>query len=249
VIRRGKAVSGETSEERLERAVDDTEGIRDAVDKTIAEFKKNIEGMPKQFKESEFWKQKVAPKLKKLDDLGLERKSGKLKEFLRIVKELLEVRKKVDADLFYLSKDDREGVVWLERGLQGGEEALGKIHQQLITDPAISAAKAILPKDQAAAAEKILKQRQADIQKMLKGIKKLPRKAVENATKAQQRNQDVPDVIKRVYGRTNVEKFDLMKSPNKLKPAIKEVGDMASTVKKFLGKHFVYFRDIPPAPD
>ncbi len=241
-----KAASGETVEQRLERLVDDTEGYREAVDKTISEVKKIFERVPKEIKESELWKQKVAPKLKKLNDLGIGSKSGKLKEFLRITKELLEVRKKVDADLSYLSREEREGVVWLERGLQGGEEVIKKIHQQFITDPAIAAAKWGLPKEQAAAVEKFLKQHQADFEKMLKGIKKLPRKFVEYGTKAQQRNQDVPKIKKMLYKRTNVEQFDWTKSPKKFLPAIKKIGEAASWTKKQLGRVFISLRDTRP---
>ncbi|GAF84869.1 unnamed protein product, partial [marine sediment metagenome] len=184
--------------------------------------------------------------LKKLDDLGIEKKSGKLKEFLRITKELLQVRKKVDADLSYLSKEEREGVVWLERGLQGGEEAIKKIHQQFITDPAIAAAKWGLPKEQAAAAEKMLKQHQADFEKMLKGIKKLPRKFVEYGTKAQQRHQNVPKIKKILYERTNVKHFDVTKSPKKLLPAIKKVKSAGAWVQKKLGRHIIWLRDTRP---
>jgi len=58
-----KAASGETVEQRLKRLVDDTEGYREAVDKTISEVEKIFERVPKEIKESELWKQKVAPKL------------------------------------------------------------------------------------------------------------------------------------------------------------------------------------------
>jgi nitrogen regulatory protein PII len=247
-----KESSGETVEEQAERIVDDTEDYRAAVDKTLEDFKKKLEEVPTEVKDSEFWKQKVAPLLKKLDELGIEEKSGKLKEFLRITKELLEVRKKVDADLSFLSKKDREGVVWLERGLQGGEEALKKLHNQLITDPAISAAKAVLPKDQAAAAEKILKQHQADIEKMLEGIKKLPRKFAEYAGKASQRHQldqEMNQVTNQVWqheGFKDKYKFDITKSPKKLTPVIKAVSDAASAAKKALGRVFISLRDTGP---
>ena len=247
-----KAASGETGEELLERLVDDSEDYRDAVDKTLSGFKEELKKVPDNVKNSEFWKQKVAPKLKKLDEMGIESKSGKLKEFLRIAKELLEVRKKVNADLSNLSKADREGIVWLERGLQTGEEVLDKLHSQLITDPAISAAKAILPKEQAAAAEKILKQHQADIKKMLGGIKKLPRKFAKNAIKASKRDLNVGIVKKdtnKVWeskGYKDKFKFDPYKSPKKLLPAIKEVKDAGSWVMKKLGRQIIWLRDTRP---
>ena len=250
-----KPAEGETGEERAERLVDDLEDYRAAVDKTLSDFKKKLEDVPKEVKESKFWKEKVAPKLKKLDDMGIESKSAKLKEFLRITKELLEVRRKVDADLSMLSKKDREGVVWLERGLQGGEEALKKLHNSLITDPAIKAAKAVLPKDQAAAAEKILKQHQADIEKMLTGIKKLPRKFAQNAANASQRNQldeEMNKVTNRVWqheGFKDKYKFDITKSPKKLNPIIKAVKDAGSAVKKAIGKVYIGWRDTTPGQD
>ena len=249
-----KKPSEEGLEEWLERKVDDAEGYRDAVDKTITDFKKRMEDVPKEFKESKFWKEKVAPKLKKLDDLGIESKSGKLKEYLRITKELLEVRKKVDADLSMLSEKDREGIVWLERGLQGGEEALKKIHNTLITDPAIAAAKSVLPKDQAAAAEKILKQHQADIEKMLTGIKKLPRKFAENVAKAQHRDQNV-GIIKndtnKVFqheGYKDQTPANFGQGLDKARNAYKAVSNAAGSAKKWLGKYIWQLRDVPPAP-
>ena len=250
-----KPAEGETGEERAERLVDDLEDYRAAVDKTLSEFKKKLEDVPKEVKESKFWKDKVAPKLKKLDDMGIESKSAKLKEFLRITKELLEVRRKVDADLSMLSKKDREGVVWLERGLQGGEEVLKKLHNNLITNPAIKAAKTGLPKDLAAAAEKILKQNQADIEKMLTGIKKLPRKFAQNAANASQRNQldaDMNEVTNRVWqheGFKDKYKFDITKSPKKLNPIIKAVSDAGSAVKKAIGKVYIGWRDTTPGQD
>ena len=249
-----KKPSGEGLEEWLERKVDDAEGYRDAVDKTITDFKKRMEDVPKEFKESKFWKEKVAPKLKKLDDLGIESKSGKLKEYLRITKELLEVRKKVDADLSMLSEKDREGIVWLERGLQGGEEALKKIHNTLITDPAIAAAKSVLPKDQASAAEKILKQHQADIEKMLTGIKKLPRKFAENVAKAQHRDQNVGIIKNDTNQVFQHEGYKDRYPPNfgqgldKARNAYKAVSNAAGNAKKWLGQYIWQLRDVPPAP-
>ncbi len=249
-----RAVSGETGEERMERLVDDMEDYRDAVDKTMSTFKKKLEDVPIEVKESKFWKEKVAPKLKKLDEMGIDSKSSKLKEFLRIAKDLLEVRQKVDDDLSFLSKKDREGIVWLERGLQSGEEALRKLHKQWITDPAIKAVKQLLPKDQAEAAEKFLKQHQADIEKMLSGIKKLPRKYAENAMKAQHRDQNV-GIIKRDTNKVfQHEGFkdkypaDFGKGWRKAKRANKAVSDAASKTKKWLGKYIWQLRDIPPTP-
>jgi len=247
-----KAASGETVEQRLKRLVDDTEGYREAVDKTISEVEKIFERVPKEIKESELWKQKVAPKLKKLDDLGIKSKSGKLKEFLRIAKELLEVRRKIDARLSYLPEKDRQGVIWLTRLLQAGQEGLQKIHQQLITDPAIAAFKSFLPKEQAAAVEKILKQRQADIGKVLKGIKDIPAQIVDKGMRASQRNQNVGIVKKmtnKVWqskGYKDKYKFNIMKSPNKLKPAIKKVEGAASGFKKFIGKLYIGWKDTKP---
>lgn len=244
-----KTVSGETWEERAERLVDDTEDNRDAVDKTMAGLKKKLEEVPKPVKDSEFWKQKVAPKLKKLDEMGIESKSGKLKEFLRITKELLQVRKKVDADLSFYNKKDREGIVYLERVLHGGKEVIKKAHQQFITDPAIAAAKWGLPKEQAAAAEKILKQHQTDIENMFEGIKKLPRKMAENQFKASKRHL-APDLNKEYYdGIRHNKPTQFHKGLEKIQPAIKKVKEAGAWAKKQLGKVFIGLRDTRPGQE
>ena len=112
--------------------------------------------------------------------------------------------------------------------------------------------KAILPKEQAAAAEKILKQHQADIKKMLGGIKKLPRKFAKNAIKASKRDLNVGIVKKdtnKVWeskGYKDKFKFDPYKSPKKLLPAIKEVKDAGSWVMKKLGRQIIWLRDTRP---
>ena len=247
-----KAVSGETAEEWIERHVDNTEDIRSAVDKTLGDFKKRIEGVPKEVKESEFWKQKVAPKLKKLDDLAIEGKSGKLKEFLRITKELLQVRKKIDAKLSILPEKDRQGVIWLTRGLQAGEEGLKKIHQQLITDPAIAAAKKILSKEQAAAVEKFLNRHQNEIGEMLGGIKKLPAELVDKSLRASQRDQDVQDIIDDVYKgiRHNKPTKFKEKGLSKIQPAIDWIDEKGSALRKWIGKKGpVFLRDTTPSQE
>jgi len=244
---KAKKPSGETAEERLERAVDDADGLRAALDKTIADFKKVLEKVPKGTKDGEFWKQKVAPKLKKLNDLKLEEKSGKLKEYLRIAKELLEVRKNLDAKLSNLSKEDREGVIWITRGLRAGREGLSKLHSQLITDPAIAAFKKTLPKEQAAAAEKILKQHQADIEKMFKGIEDLPADGVKKILKASGRTGNVPDIEKKYYeGFKHNTPTDFGRSLRKLDPVIKKVNAAGAWVKKQLGRVIIDLKDTRP---
>ncbi|MGB2964412.1 MAG: hypothetical protein WBB69_10555 [Anaerolineales bacterium] len=247
-----KAVTGETAEQRLERFVDDSEDYRSAVDKTLSDFKKRIEDVPKEVKESEFWKNKVAPKLKKIDEMGIEGKSGKLKEFLRITKELLEVRRKINARLSYLSEKDRQGVIWLTRGLQAGQEGLQKVHQQLITDPAIAAAKALLPKEQAAAAEKFLNRHQTEIGEMLTGIKNLPAEIVDKGMRASQRTQDVQDVVDDVYKgiRHNKPTKFIEKGMNKINPAIKWFNEKGSALRKWIGrKGPVFLRDTTPSQE
>ena len=247
-----KAVSGETAEQRLERFVDDSEGIRSAVDKTISEVKKIFKDVPKEVKEREFWKQKVAPKLKKLDELGIESKSGKLKEFLRITKDLLAVRRQIDDRLSILSEKDRQGVIWLTRGLQAGQEGLQKIHQQLITDPAIKAAKALLPKKQAAAVEKFFNKHQNQFGELLVGIKNLPAAAVEKSLGASQRNQDVPDVIDAMYKgiRHNKPTKFIEKGMNKINPAIKWFNEKGSAARKWLSRNGpVIFKDTTPSQE
>jgi len=244
---KAKKPSGETGEERIERAVDDAEGLRDALDKTIADFKKFLEKVPKGTKDGDFWKQKVAPKLKKLDDLKLEEKSGKLKEYLRIAKELLEVRKNLDAKLSNLSKEDRKGVIWITRGLRAGREGLSKLHSQLITDPAIAAFKKTLPKEQAAAVEKFLKQHQSDIEKMLKGIEDLPADGVKNLLKASGRTGNVPDIEKKYYeGFKHNTPTDFGRSLRKLDPVIKKVNAAGAWVKKQLGRVIIDLKDTRP---
>ncbi len=248
-----KAVSGETGEEWFERKVDDAEDIRSAVDKTITDFKKVIEKVPQGVKDSDFWKQKVVPKLKKLDDLAIEGKSGTLKEFLRIAKDLLQVRKRVDAELAVFSKEDREGVVWLVRGLQAGQEGLSKIHKQLITDPAIKAAKAGLPKKQAEAVEKFLNKHQIEIETMLKGIRDLPLNLGKTMGKALQLDQNKgivkQDTVGVIHDKWNhkVKQFDITRSPReKLGPVIKYVEDTGSAIMKKLGRTFIFLRDTTP---
>jgi len=250
---RAKKSSGETGEERAERFVDDLEDFRSAVDKTLSDFKKKLEDVPKEVKESKFWKEKVAPKLKKLDDLAIEGKSGKLKEFLRITKDLLQVRKRVDSELAVFSKEDREGVVWLVRGLQAGQEGLSKIHKQLITDPAIKAAKAGLPKKQAEAVEKFLNKHQTEIETMLKGIKELPINLGKNMGKAMHLDQNIGKIKKDTDGvlhskwKHKAKPFDFTKSPReKLGPVIKYIEETGSAIKKRLGRTFIFLRDTTP---
>jgi len=250
---KAKKPSGETGEEWLERQVDNAEDLRAAVDKTISDFKKRLEDVPEEVKESKFWKEKVAPKLKKLDDLGIEGKSGKLKEFLRIAKDLLEVRKRVDAELAVFSQEDREGVVWLVRGLQAGQEGLSKLHSHLITDPAIKAAKAVLPKKQAEAVEKFLNNYQTDFETMLKGIKDLPINLGKTMGKAMNLDQNVGIVEKDTVGvydskwKHEEKGFDITQSPReKLGPVIKNVEDTGSAIKKKLGRWFIFLYDTTP---
>ena len=248
-----KKPSGETGEEWLERQVDNAEDLRAAVDKTISDFKKRLEDVPEEVKESKFWKEKVAPKLKKLDDMAIEGKSGKLKEFLRIAKDLLQVRKRVDAELAGFSKEDREGVVWLVRGLQAGQEGLSKIHNTLITDPAIKAAKAVLPKKQAEVVEKFLNKHQTEIETMLKGIRDLPLNLGKNMGKALHLDQDIGIVKQDTVGVTHTKwkyqakGFDITQSPReKLGPVIKNVEDTGSAIMKKLGRTFIFLRDTTP---
>jgi hypothetical protein len=250
---KAKKPSGETGEEWLERQVDNTEDLRAAVDKTISDFKKRLEEVPEEVKESKFWKEKVAPKLKKLDDLGIEGKSGKLKEFLRIAKDLLQVRKRVDAELAVFSREDREGVVWLVRGLQAGQEGLSKLHSHLITDPAIKAAKALLPKKQAEAVEKFLNNYQTDFETMLKGIKDLPINLGKTMGKAMHLDQNVGIVKNDTAGvydskwKHEEKGFDITQSPReKLGPVIKYVEDTVSAIRKKLGRTFIFLRDTTP---
>jgi hypothetical protein len=248
-----KSASGETGEERAERLVDDLEDYRAAVDKTLSDFKKRLENVPKEVKESKFWKEKVAPKLKKLDDMGIGSKSAKLKEFLRITKELLQVRKRVDAEMSMFSKEDREGVVWLVRGLQAGQEGLSKLHSQLITDPAIKAAKAGLPKKQAEAVEKFLKKHQSEIETMLKGIRDLPMNLGKKMGKALHLDQNKGIVKKDTDGvlhkkwKYKAKPFDITRSPReKLGPVIKYVEDTGSAIMKKLGRIIIPLRDTRP---
>jgi hypothetical protein len=247
-----RAASGESGEQRAERAVDDAEDLRKAVDQTLDAFDKNLKDVPKEVKETEFWKKKIAPKLKKFDDMAIKDKSAKLQELLRVMKELLEVRKQVDADLSSLSKDEREGIVWLERGLRGGGEALNKLHNKLITDPAIAAAKSILPKDQAAAAEKILKQHQADIEKLTRGISEIPRRGAQAVTKAQHRELITGQIKKdmnRVYdskGFKDQTPANFGKGWDKAERAYRWVSESASNAKKWLGQYVVFLRDVSP---
>jgi hypothetical protein len=249
-----KAVSGETSEERAERLVGDMEDYRKAVDKTLSTFDEKLKKVPDKIKESKFWKERVAPQLKKLDDLKLKDKSAKLKEFLRITKELIQVRKRVDTELSVFSKEDREGVVWLVRGLKGGQEALSKLHRQLITDPAIAAAKAGLSKEQAAAVEKFLNRHQTEIEEMLKGIRDLPISFGKVVGKYQRRHLIVGQIKKDMAGTydskwKHTEKFDITKSPKKLLPVIKKVENAGSAVMKKLGRVFIFLRDTTPKQD
>jgi hypothetical protein len=247
---KAKKPSGETAEEWFERQVDNAEDYRAAVDKTIAEFKKRLEDVPKEVKDSKFWKEKVAPKLKKLDDLGITDKSSKLKEYLRITKELLEVRKNLDAKLSNLSKEDREGVIWITRGLRAGREALSKLHSQLITDPAIAAAKKTLRKEHAAAVEKFFKQHQNDIEKMLKGIEDLPAAGVKKVLKASARTGNVPDIEKEYYeGFKHNTPTDFGRSLKKLDPVIKKVNEAGAWVKKKLGRVIIGLRDTRPGQE
>jgi hypothetical protein len=250
IPRPGKPASGETMEERVERKVDDTEGLRSAVDKTLSDFKKKIEKVPQDVKDSEFWKNKVAPKLKKLDDLNIEGKTAKLKEFLRITKDLLRVRQSLDDRLSILSKKDREGIIWLTRGLQAGQEGLKKIHKQLITDRAINAGKAILPKEQAKALEKLLNQHQKDVETVLEGIKNLPADFAEKGFGAQQRTQSVDDIKRDLYDgiRHNTPTQFMEKGLNN--PVVKKTTSAWTKFWKWFGrKGPVFFRDTRPSQE
>ncbi len=247
-----RALSGESGEECVERAVDDIEDYRQAFDKTMEGFNKELAKVPKGVKDGEFWKKNVAPKLKKLEDMAMKDKSAKLQEFLRVMKELLEVRKQVDAGLSSLSKDEREGIVWLERGLLGGSKALNKLHNNLITDPAIAAAKAMLSKDLASAAEKLFKQHQTDFENMTKGISELPRKGAQAVIKAQHRNLikgQIKKDMNRVYdpkGFKDQTPANFGKGWDKAERAYRAVADTASNAKRWLGQYVVFLRDVSP---
>jgi hypothetical protein len=247
-----RALSGESGEARVKRAVDDIEDYRQALDKTFEGFDKELAKVPKEVKETEFWKKNVAPQLKKLENMAMKDKSAKLKEFLGVMKELLQVRQQVDADLSSLSKDEREGIVWLERGLLGGSKALNKLHNNLITDPAIAAAKAMLSKDLAAAAEKFFKQHQTDFENMTKGISELPRRGAQAVTKAQHRELitgQIKEDMNRAYdskGFKDQTPANFGKGWDKAERAYRWVAESASNAKKWLGQYVVFLRDVSP---
>jgi hypothetical protein len=178
-----KPAAGESGEEQALRRVRDMQDLDDAVDRTSKELKEFIEKIPQELRDTQKWKDLVAPKLEKLQELLSKAKLDQGRTWLDRAEKLLELRKEAERDLAHLQPDAREAVIWTERTLRVLSNIATDAFKVMVTDRAKDAGNAILPKDAAEKFGKAMDELHQELEGLGEGISKAVRQGAFNLTR------------------------------------------------------------------
>jgi hypothetical protein len=178
-----KPAEGESGEERAQRLVKDIKDLDDAVDRTSKGLNEFIDKIPESLRNSDKWKNLVAPKLKKLQDLLSKIKLDKGRTWLDRADKLLELRKEAERDLAHLAGDRREAIIWTERTLRVLSNIATDAFKVMVTDRAKDAGNAILPKQAAEKWAKAMDELHGELEGLGEGISKAVRQGAFNLTR------------------------------------------------------------------
>ncbi len=240
-----KPAAGESGEEQALRHVRDMQDLDDAVDRTSKGVKEFIDKIPEELRNSQKWKDLVAPKLKKLEDLLSKAKLDKGRTWLDRAEKLLELRKEAERDLAHLQPDAREAVIWTERTLRVLSNIATDAFKVMVTDRAKDAGNAILPKDAAEKWGKAMDELHKEMEGLGDGISKAVRQGAFNLTRGKSFGEAV-DEMKRSSSpviRQEAQDLENMKSgprevkveyPRFMERGTKKVNDLWTRFKKSL---------------
>jgi hypothetical protein len=244
-----KPAEGESGEEQALRHVRDMKDFDDAVERTSKGVKEFIEKIPKELRDSKKWKDLVAPKLKKLDDLLSKMKLDKGRTWLDRAEKLIELRKEAERDLAHLQPDAREAVIWTERTLRVLSNIATDAFKVMVTDRAKDAGNAILPKQAAEKWGKAMDELHKEMEGLGDGISLAVRRGAFNLTRGKSFGEAV-DEMKRSSSpviRQEAQDLENIKSgprevpveyPKFMERGTKKVNDLWTRFKN----------SLPPAP-
>ena len=233
--------AAEGVEQQVRRHADDVEDYANALDQSRAELRNLRDRLEEHFGDSDAWRELIKP----LSERVLESTDpGVVNQLTQRLQRLLDLRAEVDRRLPDLPPDQLEAVTWTYRGLRLGGELVGDVHRRLVTDPAQSGVKAVLPEDAARRINELLDTHQAQIESLLEGASRLVVNATENACSASQRHQmrdyHWQEDFAGVYDRERVEYPDFGRGWRRAEGWYRDA-------RQFLGRYIWQLRQAPPS--
>jgi hypothetical protein len=194
----------EGGEDQVVRHIKDVKDIDDAIKQTREDFE-TLEGrIPDRVRNSEPWKNHVAPHIKNIKDYIKQGELDKARDWLDRVESLIELREEVVSDLDHLTPDKQEAMVWTERTIKALGHIASDTYQTVVVDPAKAAGEQLLPSDLVKPWGDAMDELGQDMSNTAQEIGELPRTAVELATHKNQL-EHAPDYIKEeLYGERDV---------------------------------------------
>ncbi len=194
----------EGAEDQVVRNIRDVKDIDDAVKQTREDFE-TLEGrIPDQVKNSEPWKNHVAPLIEEIKEFIKQGELDKVRTWLDRVENLIELREEVVSGLDHLTPDKQEAMVWTERIIKTLGHIASDTYQTVVVDPAKAAGEQLLPADLQKPWTDAMDELGQEMSNTAQEIGELPRKGAELVTHKNQL-EHAPEYIKEeLYGQRDV---------------------------------------------
>jgi len=172
----------EGAEDQVVRHIRDVKDNDDAIKQTRKDFEALEGRIPDQIKNSDTWKNNVAPHIKNIKDYIKQGELDKARDWLDRVENLIEVREEVVSGLDHLTPDKQEAMVWTERIIKTLGHIASDTYQTVVIDPAKAAGEQLLPSDLSKRWGDTMDELSQDMSNTAQEIGELPRTAADRFT-------------------------------------------------------------------